>query len=76
MHLFMVLEVPLRWQFLFPILDFSTGIFCAFCVRVPLSFVIHHFYPDSIFLLSLATPSSTVVQIILCFIYYNHEHNN
>lgn len=44
------------------------GIFGAFCVRVPLSFIINHFFPDSIFYLSLATPSSTVVQIILCFI--------
>lgn len=45
------------------------GIFGAFCVRVPLSFIIHHFYPESIFYLSLATPSSTIIQIIICFIY-------
>lgn len=45
------------------------GVFGAFCVRVPLSFIIHHFYPDSIFYLSLATPSSTVCQIIICFVY-------
>lgn len=45
------------------------GILGAFCVRVPLSFVIHYFNPDSIFLLSLATPSSTIVQILLCFLY-------
>ncbi|MBS7241525.1 hypothetical protein [Treponema sp.] len=45
------------------------GIFGAFCIRVPMSFVINHFYPDSIFYLSLATPSSTVMQIVLCFIY-------
>lgn len=45
------------------------GIFGAFGVRVPLSFIIHHYYPDSIFYLSLATPSSTVMQIIICFIY-------
>lgn len=45
------------------------GIFGAFCVRVPLSFLINHFYPDSIFYLSLATPSSTVCQIIICFVY-------
>ena len=45
------------------------GIFGAFCIRVPVSFIIHHFYPDSIFYLSLATPSSTFMQIILCFIY-------
>ncbi len=45
------------------------GIFGAFCVRIPLSFVIHHFYPKSIFLLSLATPSSTIIQIAACFVY-------
>lgn len=48
------------------------GIFGAFCVRVPLSFLINHFYPDSIFYLSLATPSSTIMQICLCFIYLKH----
>ncbi len=52
------------------------GIFGAFGVRVPLSFVINHFYPDSIFYLSLATPSSTVTQIILCFIYLKIFWNN
>lgn len=46
------------------------GIAGAFCVRVPLSFVIHHFFPTEIFYLGLATPSSTFVQIIICFVYW------
>lgn len=45
------------------------GIFGAFCIRVPVSFIIHHFFSDSIFYLSLATPCSTFTQIIICFIY-------
>lgn len=46
------------------------GIFGAFLIRIPFSFIIHHFYPTSIFYLSLATPASTVTQIVLCFIYF------
>jgi len=45
------------------------GIIGAFCVRVPVSFVIHNLFPDSIFYLALATPASSIVQIIICFIY-------
>lgn len=46
------------------------GLFGAFGVRIPVSFVIHHFFPTSIFYLSLATPSSSFTQIIICFIYF------
>ena len=42
------------------------GIIGALGIRVPLSFVIHHFWPKSIFYLALANPASTIVQIILC----------
>ncbi|MCR4587131.1 MAG: MATE family efflux transporter [Lachnospiraceae bacterium] len=45
------------------------GIVGAFCVRVPLSFLFSHIQPVSIFRIGLATPSSTFVQIILCFTY-------
>jgi len=44
------------------------GIVGAFCVRVPLSFVFSKWEPVSLFHIGLATPCSTVVQIILCFI--------
>jgi len=47
----------------------AQGIIGAFCVRVPVSFVIHNLFPDSIFYLSLATPASSIVQIIICFVY-------
>ncbi len=44
------------------------GICGAFLVRVPLSFVFRSITPVSIFRIGLATPSSTIVQIFLCFI--------
>jgi len=43
------------------------GIIGAFGVRIPVSYVMSRLYPDSLFLIGLATPSSTVVQIALCF---------
>lgn len=46
------------------------GIVGAFCVRVPVCYIIHHFFPDSIFYLSLATPCSTFTQILICFVYF------
>lgn len=44
------------------------GIVGAFGVRLPLCWLISR-YTSSLFLIGLATPSSTVVQIILCFVY-------
>ncbi len=44
------------------------GICGAFLIRVPLSFLFSKIEPISIFRIGLATPSSTIVQIILCFI--------
>lgn len=46
------------------------GIVGAFCVRVPLSIIFSHIEPVSVFRIGLATPSSSFVQIILCFIYF------
>ena len=43
------------------------GIICAFCVRVPVSFLMSKWEPVSLFHIGLATPCSTVLQIILCF---------
>ncbi len=48
------------------------GICGAFLVRVPVSFLMSRIRPVSIFLIGLATPCSTVVQIILCIIYFVH----
>ncbi len=46
------------------------GIAGAFGVRVPLSILFSHIQPVSIFRIGLATPSSSFVQIVLCFIYF------
>lgn len=44
------------------------GIIGAFFVRVPVSFLMSRLEPVSLFKIGLATPCSTVVQIILCLI--------
>lgn len=46
------------------------GIVGAFGVRVPLSILFSRIRPVSVFRIGLATPSSSFVQIILCFIYF------
>ena len=43
------------------------GVIGAFCVRVPVSFLMSKWEPVSLFHIGLATPCSTVLQIILCF---------
>ncbi len=45
----------------------AQGIIGAFCVRVPVSFFMSRIRPVSLFHVGLATPCSTVVQILLCF---------
>ena len=44
------------------------GIISAFCVRIPVSFVMSRLTPVSVFKVGLATPCSTVLQIIMCMI--------
>ena len=44
------------------------GIVGAFLVRVPVSFLMSRRTPVSLFHIGLATPCSTVVQIVLCLI--------
>lgn len=41
----------------------------AFCVRVPVSFLMSRIVPVSMFYIGLATPISSVLQIALCLIY-------
>lgn len=48
----------------------SQGIIGAFCVRIPVSILMSHVQPVSVFLIGLATPSSSFVQILLCVGYY------
>ena len=45
------------------------GIIGAFLVRVPVSFLMSKWEPVSLFHIGLATPCSTIIQIILCFGY-------
>lgn len=52
------------------------GIIGAFCVRIPVSFLMSKIEPVSLFKVGLATPMSTFVQIILCvsfFIYLSKQ---
>lgn len=46
------------------------GIVGAFCVRIPVSFFMSRLEPVSLFHVGLATPASTVIQIILCILYF------
>lgn len=52
------------------------GIIGAFCVRVPLVMLFSHIGNGSLFLIGLATPISSLVQISLCavaFVYYERR---
>lgn len=46
------------------------GIVGAFCVRIPVSFLVSRMAGVSLFYIGLATPISSVVQIIFCVVYY------
>lgn len=46
------------------------GITGAFLVRIPVSYLMSRLEPVSLFRIGLATPASTVVQILLCSIYF------
>ncbi len=46
------------------------GIIGAFCVRIPIVFVMSQLDNTSLFLIGLATPISSMVQIILCIVAY------
>ncbi len=49
------------------------GIVGAFLIRIPVAFIMLHLSGDSLFLIGLATPCSTVVQIIMCFVFYGYQ---
>ncbi len=52
----------------------AQGIIGAFCVRIPVSYIMSLTDNPSLFRIGLATPSSTLVQIILCFaVFIMHE---
>lgn len=48
------------------------GIAGAFLIRIPISFLMREIGGGSLFLIGLATPCSSAVQILLCLIYYRH----
>lgn len=51
----------------------AQGIVGAFLVRIPMAFLFSSFEPVSVFRVGLATPASTLVQIVLCIFYYRHQ---
>lgn len=46
------------------------GIIGAFCVRLPISWIMSRQVPVSLFHIGLATPASTTVQIIMCMAFF------
>lgn len=48
------------------------GILSAFCVRIPISWIMSRIQPVSLFRIGLATPASSLLQTILCIIYFLH----
>ena len=46
------------------------GIAGAFGVRIPVSYLMSQIVPVSLFRIGLATPASTLLQIVLCAGYY------
>lgn len=46
------------------------GIIGAFGVRIPVSYLMSRLVPVSLFRIGLATPASTLIQIVLCVAYY------
>ncbi len=47
-------------------------VFGAFCIRIPLAYFFSTLEHTSLFIIGLATPSSTIFQVILCMVYYRH----
>ena len=54
----------------------AQGIFGAFLVRIPVAFLMQNIGNGSLFLIGLATPCSTIVQIIMCFAAYAYFRKN
>ncbi len=55
------------------------GIFGAFCVRIPVSYFMSRMVPVNLFHIGLATPASSLVQTVMCVVYYwyrNRKHKD
>ncbi len=48
------------------------GICGAFCIRVPVSYIMSQIVPVSLFRIGLATPCSSMVQIVMCLVYLRY----
>ena len=48
------------------------GLVGAFCVRIPVSWLMSRQSWATLFHIGLSTPASTVVQILLCSVYFLH----
>ena len=46
------------------------GVIGAFCVRVPVSYFVSRVPDVPLFYIGLATPASTILQIIMCFVFF------
>lgn len=51
----------------------SQGIVGAFCIRLPVSWIISKQAWSTIFRISLATPASSLVQIIMCGVFFAYQ---
>lgn len=52
------------------------GMLCAFFIRIPVSIIMNHLYNGSLFHIGLATPCTTIVQIILCVSFFFYRKKN
>ena len=46
------------------------GILGAFCVRIPVSYFMSKLVPVNLFYIGLATPASSLLQTVLCIVYF------
>lgn len=46
------------------------GIIGAFCVRIPVSYFMSKLVPVNLFYIGLATPASSLLQTVMCIVYY------
>ncbi len=52
------------------------GVIGAFCVRIPFSYIMSRMVPVNLFHIGLATPASSLLQTVLCVIYYCYMNRN
>jgi len=55
------------------------GIIGAFCVRIPVAFLMSREVPVSMFHMGLATPCATVLQVVMCLVCFrlaNHKYHS